>query len=356
MLFGINMQKVRLLLFVFLFMPLAVYAIEAPLQNQAINDTLFAEVASPAQQQAVQVETKEENFMGKLSGFTQSFKSHGGYLDLGLRTGYIYGQNSYDFSQHTSELEFPFRAYLGGGNINLGYKSISMNSEFWGSMLDDPSAGWHTKDKDWNGSGQLYSDTKSYSDMNAVIWDANMRYNFFEHSFGKKKAAEDTIKSTNMKLGLLLGYRYERFGYKDFGLLQTCDNEGSYGDGQEVSEYKIKYRLPYYGLAMDMSNDKFGVSLNAKYAFKAHAEDYDNHLLRNLHFYGDYKKSPNVFMASIAMHRKFNNNWQINLGADATLVRIDGVTYEEDHDPSWDTTQNIDTKQFIYWMGVGYRF
>ncbi len=355
-------QKLKLFLFLFLFVPLPAYAVDALLQNQAMDNSLYALETEggnndlSSQQQPVTTETKQESFMGKLSGFTQSFKSGSGYLEFGLRTGYIYGQNSYDFDHHTSELEFPFRAYLGGGNLSLGYKDLSINSQVWGSLLDDPSAGWHTKDKDWNGSGGLDSDTKSYSDMNAVIWDANLRYNFFRYAFGQKKAYGENRNADNIRLGLLLGYRYERFGYKDYGLYQTCDNTSSYGDGQEVSEYKVKYRMPYFGLAMDVSTEKFGILMNAKYAFKAHAKDYDNHLLRNLHFYGDYKGDPNVFMADLTMFWNFYKNWKVSLGADAALIRINGRTWEESHATNWDNDQNIDTKQFIYWVGLGYRF
>jgi len=342
----VHKQELKMFLLFFLFVPLTAYAGQIFLPDQVANNPL---------QQPVTVETKQENFMGKLSGFTQSFKSNGGYLDFGLRTAYIFGQNSYDYNHHTSELEFPFRAYLGGGNISLGYKDLSINSEAWGSLLDDPSAGWHTKDKDWHSNGYIYSDTKSYSDMNAVIWDLNLRYNFLKYSFGTKKTDKETKSPTNMKLGLLFGYRYERFGYKDFGLYQTGADDSSYGDGQLVSEYKVKYRVPYYGLAMDIDNGKFGVLMNAKYAFKAHAKDYDNHLLRDLHFYGDYKNNPNVFMANCAVFWRFYKNWQVNFGADATLIRIDGKTWEETT-PNDIEDQSIDTKQFIYWVGLGYRF
>ncbi|MDD5432061.1 MAG: omptin family outer membrane protease [Candidatus Omnitrophica bacterium] len=312
-------------------------------------------LASAADADISAVETKEQSSAGPFKSFTQTFKSNGGYLDLGMRFGYIYGQNSYDMNHHVSELEFPFRTYMGGGKINIGYKDLSINAEAWSSLFDDPSAGWHTKDKDWDSAGNLESDTKSYSDMNAIIWDLSMRYNLLKFSFGKKSSAEECKRSENIKLGFLMGYRFERFGYKDYGLYQTNGSDSSYGDGELVSEYKVKYNLPYFGLAMDVGNEKMGVQMNAKYGFKPHAKDYDNHYLRKLNFYADYKKKPNVFMANFVLFYKFLKNWEANLGADAALIRMDGRTWENSSS-NWDLDQSIDTKQFIYWMGVGYKF
>ncbi|MFA6349843.1 MAG: omptin family outer membrane protease [Candidatus Omnitrophota bacterium] len=350
---GLSRKVFFLMLLSFLLIPLSGFASEAGLPNQTMGNTLYAAAA----EQPMTPDIKQEPSASGIKGFTQTFKSGGGYLDLGLRTGYIYGQNTYDLNHHVSELEFPFRAYLGGGKMNVGYKDLSINSEVWGSIIDDPSAGWHTKDKDWRTTdGALYSDTKSYSDTNAIIWDANLRYNIFRYSFDQKKAYSTDRNSDNIKVGVLLGYRYERFGYKDYGLYQTCYDDSSYGDGEMVSEYKVKYRLPYYGMAMDLKNNKFGVSMSAKYGFKVHAQDYDNHVLRDLHFYGDYKSNGNVFMANFSLFWNFWKNWEASVGADAALIRINGATWDDTHNPSWDTDQSIDTQQFIYWMGLGYKF
>lgn len=295
----------------------------------------------------------QEPAVGGIKGLAQSFKSSGGYLDLGFRTGYMFGQNTYEFDHHRSELEFPFRSYMGGGTISLGYKGLSINSEVWGTIVDDSSAGYHMKDKDWL-ANELESDTKSNSSMNGVIWDANMRYDFLNYAFGGKKA-EDNSKTSKIKLGALIGYRYERFGWKAFGLYQTCGTDTGYSD-QTVIEYKVKYRLPYCGLAVDIENSKFGIKANGKYSFKPHAMDLDNHVLHQRTNLGDYKSNPNVFMGNFSAFWKFSKNWNVNIGADVTLIRINGRTWEENHDPDWDADQNIDTKQFIYWMGLGYRF
>jgi len=98
--------------------------------------------------------------------------------------------------------------------------------------------------------------------------------------------------------------------------------------------------------------------MKAKYAFSPRARDYDNHDLRSLHFRGDYKKKPSVIMADFTLFWKFCKAWEASIGADATLIRMDGLTWEEDHQGEWDEDlpQSIDTQQFIYWLGLGYRF
>ena len=293
---------------------------------------------------------------GKPDGFIGSFKSNGWNLDVGMRFGYMDGFTSFDFNHHTSELEYPFNCYLGGGNLNLGYKGASLNSEFWGSLVNDPTAGWNMKDKDWDPEGNLESDTRSGSNMNAVIWDTNLRYDFLNHSFGQKNIDEEADKSLNIKLGALIGYRYQRYGFKMDGLYQTCEEEDGLSSGNSVLEYKIKYNLPYYGLAAEAGNDKFGVSLSAKYAFSPRVKDLDNHVLRNLNFYGDYKKDPNIFMGNFVMFWNFCKSWKLNAGADVALIRLDGRVREDQDDPAWDNDQSIDTRQFIYWIGLGYRF
>jgi outer membrane protease len=126
--------------------------------------------------------------------------------------------------------------------------------------------------------------------------------------------------------------------------------------GEKVLTYKIKYYLPYIGLGADVLRQNCGVSLNLKYAICPSAEDVDNHPLRGLTFYGDYNKDGNVFMGSMNVFWNLTKKWKFRVGADATLVRIDGKTWDETHDPIWDADQSIDTKQFIYWTGLEYKF
>ena len=156
--------------------------------------------------------------------------------------------------------------------------------------------------------------------------------------------------SPNNTLGIFVGVGYKMFGLYDAG------GTGTLGSGSEVAEYKVKYRLPYYGLAAEMYNQKFGISIIGKYGFCGHADDLDNHVLHSRTNYADYDGDPNVFMSNITLFWNFHKNWEAKFGADITLIRINGHTWDETHNPAWDKDQNIDTKQFIYWVGLGYKF
>ncbi|MFA5261246.1 MAG: hypothetical protein WC450_08475, partial [Candidatus Omnitrophota bacterium] len=161
---------------------------------------------------AKKIEVEKSGMMNNSKSFVSSFKADGGYLDLGLRMGYMSGYNSFDLNHHVSELEYPFDVYLGGITASLGKNKLSLNLEFWHSLFNDSNRGWNMKDKDWDEDGDLESYTKSKSKMNAIIGDVNVRYNFIDHTF-KEKKAEDGNK-LNLKLGSLLGYRYQRYRYR----------------------------------------------------------------------------------------------------------------------------------------------
>lgn len=336
-----NQQKIKLLSIVFLLVPLLSYASQDSVDN--------------SQQELVPVsQIKEDVFLGKLKGFTKSFKDNGGYLDLGLGVGYMNGRVTLDFNHHVSILEYPLNNMMGGGKISLGYKRFSLNTEAWGSLTDN--AGWNMWDRDWD-DGELISSTLSDTDVNAMILDGNVRYDFLDYAFSETKDKQ-IFKPSNIKVGAMIGYRYQRFGFNMYGLRDSM-NETTTNEGEEVLAYKIKYYLPYCGLALDTGNDKFNISLGAKYSFKPHVKDQDDHLLRDVGdrtFYGDYKDNSNVFMANAVMSWKFFKNWQANFGADAALIRIRGAVAEENNDPKWSKDQFSKTTQFMYWLGLGYRF
>lgn len=328
--------------------------------------TTFAYAASPelgnismaqaSQTPAKKIEVEKTGIMDNSKSFVGTFKANGGYLDLGLRMGHMSGYNSFDLDHHVSELEYPFDVYLGGITASLGKKKLSLNLEFWHSLSNDPSRGWNMKDKDWDEDVDLESYTKSKAKMNAMIGDVNVRYNFSEHTF-KKNSAEDSNK-LNLKLGGLLGYRYQRYRYRMHGLYQIVDPDPDDNLGEDilVLGYQVIYHLPYFGLVTEIGNDKFGISLSGKYGVGARADDIDQHILRGLTTRADYTKSPNVFMGNAGAYWKFFKDWQLNAGVDVTFIRIDGRLHEENYNPDWNLDQNIDSRQFIYWLGVSRRF
>ncbi len=274
-------------------------------------------------------------------------------LSLGLGIGYIKGKTAYDFNHHTSELEFPMDNVMMGTDFSLGFKNLTLYAEFWTSLED--YAGFNMKDKDWNASGDLISYTKSKAYMDAIIADANLRYDFYKKALSRDITKPILLAGDEIKIGVLLGYRFERFDYDMYDVWNQLTGTTTY-QGVKALTYKIKYYLPYLGLAMDLSRQNFGFGMNIKGSFYATAEDVDNHLLRGLTFYADYDKNGEALMGSIYGFFKFTKNWKLKVAADGTFIRIDGRTWEESRDPAWNTDQSTDLRHWIFWSGIEYRF
>lgn len=308
------------------------------------------------------IEREENNFMQETNKNIIRFSSSDGYMTAGVNIGYLKGNTAYDFDHHTSELEFPMDNVMAGGDFSLGYKDLSLNAQLWAPVED--YSGFDMKDKDWDSQGNLISYTKSKAYMEAIIWDASLRYNFYKKTGSgqenislpdEEKSLLDILRCDAIKVGALLGYKYERFSFEMYDLffpsLNTTTNQG-----KKVLGYKIKYWLPYIGLATDIFRQNWGVGFNIKYSFYPIARDIDYHFLRELTFYGDYEKNGQAWMYSINWFWEFVKNWKLKLGADGTFVRIDGITWDETHNPTWDLDQSTDTKQWLYWTGVEYKF
>jgi outer membrane protease len=283
------------------------------------------------------------------------------YLVWGLRMGYIKGNTAYDFNHHTSELEFPMDNLMAGTNLCAGFKNLSLNFEAWLPIED--YSGFEMKDKDWT-NGVLTSYTKSKAYMDAVILDGSFQYDFYKKDLPQGEGTiysdepegySDNLRFDKARIGILLGYRFEKFDFDEYDLwypeLGVTTNQGV-----KVGTYRIKYNVPYFGLATELIRENWGFGANLKYSFYPTAKDVDNHLLRGLTFYGDYDKKGEAWLGSIYGFWEFAKNWNLTAGADGTSVRIDGITWEEQRDPSWDAHQNTDMKHWIFWSGIEYKF
>lgn len=279
--------------------------------------------------------------------------SKNSYFIFGAEIGCLKGTTTYDYNYHTSELEFPMDNWMGGGNLTLGFGDLALNAEVWSQLEKD--AGNDMKDKDWNSDGQLISYTKSNAELEAVIWDANMQYDFLKVPLLEEIEEMALTGEEVLTLGVLAGYRYERFGYNMYDLEYPAYQITILPDTR-VLGYKIKYKLPYAGLAAEISNKNFGLDLNFKYSFGARAEDVDYHFLRNLTFYGDYDRNRQTFLGSISGFWNMTEDFRFRFGADGTYAKIDGTTWDETHNPLWDQVQETKLKQWIFWFGLNHRF
>lgn len=323
------------------------------LRDGVIEETMYA----------LEKKVQKNNFMRQKDRSMIWSLSKDAYMTLGLELGYLKGNVAYDFNHHTSELEFPMDNLLAGGDFSFGYKDLSLNAQLWFEVED--YAGFKMKDRDWDSQGTLISYTKSKAYLDAFIWEANLRYNFYKKTApGDENAPSwsddnrsllDKLKWDTVRVGALLGYKYERLDFDMYDLWDQLLNTTT-RQGVKVLDYSIKYWLPYLGVAVDISRQNWGFGFNIKYSFYPIARDIDHHFLRDLTFYGDYEKKGNAWMGGINGFWEFVEDWKLKLGVDGTLIRIDGVTWDSTHNPAWDADQSTDTKYWISWIGVEYKF
>jgi outer membrane protease len=279
-----------------------------------------------------------------------------GYAEATLKIGYMTGNTAYDFNHHVSELEYPMDNWMIGGSLEGGLNNskFSFGLSFWTNI--DKNAGNDMKDKDWDQTGSafsqgtLYSYTESQADLRAIMFDIYGRYNFYE-----KAASEEKVK-----LGVLLGYKRMDFEYDMYDLYYVTDllygytGQTLYKD-QKVLGYKITYHLPYLGLAFNFERKKWGIGADARWSFYPTAYDEDNHVLRNLTFYGDYDDGT-AYMGNLYGFWNFSPSLRLKLGLEAAFIRLSGRTWESNHDPAWDADQATDARSLIGWAGISYLF
>ncbi len=328
---------------VLLFSTLPLYAADPALNSQTVAQTPSA----PANETA-----------GQKTILAKSSKTGDFHFDLGFRMAYMAGFNEFNLNHHRSELRYPMDVYLGGVGLSLGYKRFSVAEEYWGFLFNDPSRGWQMGDKDWDSAGNLESYTKHRSSMNSVtISDSSMRYNILEYSFSRRKEVAEK-KKIKVKFGGLLGYRYQRFRQSMHGSYQTVGSGEDSNDGEDVKVfgYRVSYHIPYIGLATEVGNDRLGISFGGKCGIAPTANDVDDHLLRQLVTFGEYRKDPAAFILNAGAYYKVFRDWKINGGIDFTFININGRLHERNNDQNWNLDQNIRNRQFIFWWGLGYSF
>ncbi|MDP1854292.1 MAG: omptin family outer membrane protease [Candidatus Omnitrophota bacterium] len=321
-------------------------------RETAIQDALDVLKGEPALARTVRAEEESVS-----SPFFKRHKIIGETLDeieleVTLKIGYIAGDTTYDFDNHVSELMFPFDNWMGGANVNAGFKKFSLNIDFWAPI--DKEANSKMTDKDWF-SATLISSTESRADMDAVIAEGYVRYDFYEGIAPRNIEPLALLASDGIKLGALIGYKYERFDYDLYDLYDRILGVMSYQD-EHIGTYKIQYYFPYVGLAADILRKEFKFSMNLKYSPLPTAKDVDNHLLRSLTFYGDYDKPKYAFMFGIEGIWGLMHNWNFGLGLDGTFARIDGITWDETRNPAWDKDQFTKLTQVLFWSELKYRF
>lgn len=273
------------------------------------------------------------------------------------RVGYMRGETAYDWQHQRSELIFPYDNWMAGAAVSVSKGPCSLNGEFW--MPVEGDAGDMT-DRDWI-DGILFSETFSRSELDALILDGNLRYEFFRRTLDTTYDDVALWRDDTVTVSGLIGYRYERYDYDIYDLYYNVDlfygQQGQHlYSGTKVLTYKIEYFLPYLGFACDVKRGDFGLGGSFKYSFYPTAEHVDNHLLRGLTLYADYDEGGVSLLGTIYGYWDFLPQWRLRGGCDLMLSRLDGTNRDESGDPGWVGPISTDMRYVLGWLGVEYTF
>jgi len=211
-------------------------------------------------------------------------------------------------------------------------------------------------------------ESKSESEVDALIWEAEIAYEFFSHVYHDPYGFSDkgTIRGY-----IGLGYERREYDY-ECRLLRQWSPSGIpgydfVGDGVVALTYEVGYSIPYAELALVDTRDRLTVALSAGFSPLVTARDEDVHLIRTPGpIYAKGKCTGNALKGRASVSYDITGHWSVGVLADYLYIRTsgeqdntihagaDGITYWDDE--SWTTDEKITSRQAYFLLNVRYRF
>jgi len=169
------------------------------------------------------------------------------------------------------------------------------------------------------------------------------------------------LKNQNYKLGVAAGYEQTAFNFNANGGCYQYASGHYVGcfENIPVIGYQQTFRAPYLGLAGQFKVDKFEFGALLKISQWVHADDTDNHYLRNLTFreYGTKSKYQSATIDAgylYSEHTKFFAEASFNHFSEARAGTeiIDNDTGEMGYLPN---SAGLGNKNYTFSLGVKYR-
>jgi len=219
-----------------------------------------------------------------------------------------------------SELEFEINAVMLNVQADFSFKDDFLIFSFIVGQTVSTTDG-NLRDRDWIRYGSyeyLYGDTDSSIESDGEMYEWKAAVNFLE--FGRQ---------VKFKLGASAGYQKQKWG-----TFKTRNVEGFYLDDylnrdyfksyyqQDVLTYEVEYDIVYSGIALQVYfNDKFMVSCNLDLGI-VHAEDEDNHVLREKISTGD---ADGLYTAlKTKANYQITSNFSVSANLDFISIETDG--------------------------------
>jgi outer membrane protease len=289
------------------------------------------------------------------------------YLDIGLESGYLRGDTTYNisFPGGESELEFPLKTFLMGPKIGWGYKNHRNQDKFrlnvkWLTNIGHGSG--KVKDSDWIDDDASFLEIPGYSHPGLDIYsesDIKLRLHVVDVN-----AAYKFWPIRNLSVGPMVGYKFQQFKYDVSNLNQV--GYGLYAPlfteyvAEKWLDYKVRYHIPYFGLSSDaLFGEKFQANMKLGYAPWAFAKDRDDHILRYKLSKGD--TDGYAYMANLNGSWNFLSHWSLTIGGEYTKIHTTGTQHQSFYaGPYVGLTADVDDKitssQWFFSAMITYRF
>jgi plasminogen activator len=203
-----------------------------------------------------------------------------GYL-TGESTELVYWpwENNHKASELTWKIDSLFMLGLGGA-LHIGDRFV-VNFAGWFKATDGEGS---MDDYDWQTPGLDWTDWSRHEETDVTtgsIIDVNARYSFF--------------RSQNVFFSAIAGLKRDQFGWEARGgdyiysIRGFRDTSGSFADGLPVISYEQTMTSLYAGLGLGLEFSNFQVDARVIYSPFVEGEAVDNHYLRNLVVYDNFK-------------------------------------------------------------------
>ncbi|MBN2297502.1 MAG: omptin family outer membrane protease [Deltaproteobacteria bacterium] len=318
-------------------------------------------------------------------------------IEFSTGAGYLTGTNTYEIGGVPSELdpwgrypyfpisrlEFPLGVYFanldmkikadklritGSAGMNLNKKAGHMRDYDWGVPFwdadGDEGPGWYVNV--WDTGGYLLDiQSASRSDVDVMIWKADIAYQIFSHHH------ESRVGKGDLTGYLGIGYEHRSFQY-ECSLIRQWSPSGipgfEYaGSGNVGITYDVDYSMPYAELTLSDTTNKLNVEMGFAYSPFVYAKDRDTHLERipgPIYAEGYCTGQSLKYAASIRYD--ITPHWSVLLMIDHLYLRTwgeqDNTIYAGTEDGStwdseiWTTDERIISRESYFTLNISYRF
>lgn len=230
---------------------------------------------------------------------------------LGLREGEA-REVVYDDAHRLSELQWEMKGLVWAGmelSVRTGGR-WSFAAGIWTALTRGDG---EMRDYDWMVPGWDWTDySRSETDIDEA-WSADLN------------AAYRVFTWTGGAASLVAGYQRDTTRWSDRGqefLYSESafrDTPGHFG-GAALIDYEQTYDIPYLGVQVESRGTaRWGWQAYARYSPLVRARDWDHHILRDLHFEGDFSGG-DYWAAGAAVSRSLTKNWSLTAALQAQWI------------------------------------